>query len=141
MPIIDVIYRAMEEESGMPKIGNTAIRLGVRLGRDIVADSSGMVHRPLFLPGQPNGISGSPSILDIPRFALPVGFGGQNNRAVLWSIETIDLGPDLVAEEDSHPSGRSHISIGPARSMLADEFCLAVQATRMKWRQVVSPGA
>jgi len=38
------IYRAMEEENGMPRLGTSALRLGVRKGIDIVPDSAGMVY-------------------------------------------------------------------------------------------------
>src|SRR6266849_1322457 len=101
----EVIYRAMVEENGMPKLGITATSLGIRKGQDIVPDSGGMVHRPVFQPGAPNGLSCSPTIQSLPRFALPVEWGGLNKRTSVWKIELSALGPDLIAKEDTVPGG------------------------------------
>src|SRR5262245_9424994 len=95
----EAIYRAMEEENNMPRLGTTALRLGVRKGIDIVPDHAGMVFRPSFQPGDPNGLSCSPSIQDLPWFALPVAWGGPNRKSMVWRIEVCDLGPELVARE------------------------------------------
>ena len=52
------IYRAMiEDRDGMPLLGLTALKLGVRKGVDILADQRDMVYRPAFRPGEPNGLS------------------------------------------------------------------------------------
>jgi hypothetical protein len=131
------IYRAMVEENGMPKLGASATTLGIRRGIDIVPDPSGMVQRPLFQPGAPNGLSCSPTIQSLPAFALPVAWGGRNAKTAVWRIEQADLGSDLVAQEDTLPGKRRHISIGPARTMLADEFAQAVERTRPKWKKVI----
>ena len=130
----------MEEENGLPKLGASATTLGVRLGRDIIPDSAGMVHRPQFLPGQANGLSGAPDIGSLPLFVLPASWGGRNKKTVLWSIDPQDLGPDLVAQEDSRSAKQRHVSIGPSRAMTADEYSRAIESTRPKWRQVNKPG-
>lgn len=132
------IYRAMiEDKDGMPMLGLTALKLGVRTGIDIVADQAGMVYRPAFRPGEPNGLSCSPTITDLPAFALPVEWGGTNSKAVLWRIEESDLATELVAGEDTSPQGKGrHISIGPSGAMLFDEYIRALQATRSKWKKI-----
>src|SRR6266545_253125 len=132
------IYRAMIEDlDGMPMLGLTALKLGVRTGVDIVPDQAGMVQRPIFRPGDPNGLSCAPTIPDLPLFALPIAWGGPNPRTVVWRIELPDLGPPLVAQEDTtrQRKGR-HISIGPSGPMTFDDYLRAVQATRSKWKKV-----
>ena len=70
----EVIYRAMLEENGMPKLENAATTLGIRKGKDIIPDPADMVHLPNFQPSEPNGLSCGSSIKDLPRFALPIAF-------------------------------------------------------------------
>src|SRR5579864_204848 len=135
-----LIFRAMEEENGLPKLGQTATALGVRFGRDIVIDPAGLVHRPSFLPGQSNGLSCSPTVQSLPAFVLPLSLGGQNKKTVVWSIDIQDLGSDLVAQDDSRSSALRHVSIGPTRRMTADEFEKAITATRPKWKRVSAMG-
>jgi hypothetical protein len=134
------IYRVMEEENALPKLGLTALTLGVRIGVDIAPDQANMVYRPNFLPGEPNGLSCSPTIQSLPWFAVPVEWGGRNKKGVLWRIETTDLGPELVAQEDSPHGKKRHISIGPSGPMTFDEYLLAIQATRTKWKRVRKDG-
>jgi hypothetical protein len=133
-----VIYRAMREENGMPMIGSSAEKLGIRRRQDIIPDQYGMVHRPRFLPGQRNGLWCAPRIQDLPAFILPRIYGGTNPRTVVWRIDLADLGTELVAQEDSK-LGRPtrHISIGPARDMTFDEYVKQIDATRTKWKKVV----
>jgi hypothetical protein len=132
------IYRAMiEDKDGMPMLGLTALKLGVRAGIDIVPDQKGMVSRPAFRPDEPNGLSCAPSIQDLPAFVLPVEWGGTNRKAVVWRIETPDLGAELVAQEDSSPQRKGrHISVGPTGTMLFGDYLRAIQATRSKWKKM-----
>jgi hypothetical protein len=131
------IFRAMEDDSGMPRIGANATTLGIRNGKDIVVDANNMVHRPMFFPKHPNGLSCAPTLLTLPIFALPVRWGGTNPKTEVWRIELTDLGSELVAQEDSAPAHSRHISIGPAFSMPFDQFVRAIAATQPKWRTVV----
>jgi hypothetical protein len=134
------IYRAMvEDKDGLPVLGLAAVKLGVRPGVDIVPDQQGMVHRPHFRPGDANGLSCSPTIQDLPPFAIPIEWGGSNPRTVVWRIEPTDLGAELVAQEDTAPQSKGrHISIGPSGAMPFDEYLRAVQATRSKWTKVTN---
>jgi hypothetical protein len=134
------IYRAMAEENGMPKLGTSASTLGIRRGKDIVPDQAGLVHRPRFQPGGQNGLSCAATVQALPRFALPVEWGGINKNTAVWRIEASDLGRELVAAEDSAPGAlRRHISIGPSGTMRYDDFVGAIEATRPKWRKVTKP--
>jgi hypothetical protein len=132
------IYRAMiEDQNGLPVLGLTAVKLGVRIGVDIVPDPRGVVNRPPFKPGDANGLSCSPTIQDLPVFALPVAWGGSNPKTVVWRIDESDLGPALVAQEDTIPQGKGrHISVGPSAAMTFDDYLRAVQATRSRWKKV-----
>lgn len=135
------IYRAMEEENGMPRLGAAAIRLGVRKWKDIIPDRQGMVSRPAFLPGNANGLSCAPVISGLPIFALPVAWGGSNRRTNVWRIDLADLGIDLIAREDTFPGRDRHLSIGPARTMRFQDFEAAIQATRPHWKILALTGA
>ncbi len=110
------IYRAMiEDVDGMPMLGPAAIKLGIRLNKDLVPDASALVHLPAFNPHEANGLSCAPTIQELPRFALPVLWGGINRKTVVWRIEISDLGPELIAGEDTEPGATDrHISIGPS---------------------------
>lgn len=132
------IYRAMiEDEDGMPLVGLTALKLGVRAGIDIVPDPAGMVYRPAFRPDEPNGLSCAPTIQDLPAFVLPVEWGGTNRKTIVWRIEASDLGAELLAQEDTPPQKKGrHISIGPSGPMLFDDYLRAIQATRSRWKKV-----
>lgn len=132
------IYRAMiESVDGMPALGLTALKLGVRTGIDIVPDQTDMVYRPAFRPDESNGISCSPTIQDLPTFALPVEWSGSNRKAVVWRIEASDLGAELVAGEDTSPKRKGrHISVGPSGPMLFDDYLRAIRATRSRWKKM-----
>src|SRR5262249_52262202 len=122
--------------NGMPMLGSRAIRLGVRKGKDIVPDQADMVHRPAFQPRAKNGLSCSRTIEALPLFALPVEWGGTNDKTVVWKIEEADLGPELIAGDDAKPGIDRHVSIGPAVTMSFDDFVRAIEATRPKWKKV-----
>jgi hypothetical protein len=131
---LEFVYRAMVEEHGRPRIGTTATTLGIREMKDIEVDDSGHVHRPDFRRGAANGLSCTPSIAELPLFALPEEWGGTNRRTRVWRLRLADLEDDLVAETDAP----GHVSIGPARAMPSDEFRDAVHETGPLW-QLVRP--
>jgi hypothetical protein len=95
-----------------------------------------MVHRPAFKPREKNGISCSRAVQSLPRFALPIEWGGLNARTMVWRIEVADLGLELVAGDDAVPGRNEHISIGPAATMPYDVYVRAVEATRSKRKKV-----
>lgn len=130
------IYRAMTEENGMPRLAASATTLGIRKGKDIIADPADLVHRPAFLPRGKNGLSCSRTIASLPGFALPVEWGGSNAKTVVWRIDEEDLGTELVAQDDADPGKNRHVSIGPASTMPYDDFVAAIEATRTRWKKV-----
>jgi hypothetical protein len=130
------IFRAMIEENGLPMLGASATKLGIRKGKDIVADQAGLVHRPAFQPGEKNGLSCSRTIASLPLFALPVEWGGLNDKTVVWKIDEAEIDPKLVARDDATPGRNRHVSIGPAMTMTYDELVLAIEATQSKWKKV-----
>ena len=58
----------------------------------------------------------------------PVEWGGLNKKTVVWRIEASDLGPELIAQEDTVPGRRRHISIGPTATMSFADLVKAVVA-------------
>jgi hypothetical protein len=70
-------------------------------------------------------------------FALPIVWGGSHDKTVVWRIDEAELGPALVAQEDSLPGANRHISVGPAVTMPIDDFVKAIEATRPNWKKVV----
>jgi hypothetical protein len=132
------IYRAMlEGDDGMPVLGTSAETLGIRKSKDIMPDALGIVHRPNFAPRQANGLSCAPTIQDLPLFVIPRIWGGKNKRTVIWRIDPTDLGPGLIAAEDSDPARpMRHISIGPAQTMPVDDFVTLIESTRPKWQRL-----
>lgn len=132
-----LIYRAMVEENSMPKLGKSAITLAIRRAKDIAPDSADLVHRPTFQPGAKNGLSCSRTIESLPRFALPVQWGGSNKKTVVWTIDEVDLGALLAAQDDANPGTNSHVSVGPSGTMTFDDFVKAIEATRPSWTKVI----
>jgi hypothetical protein len=126
----------MLEEKGLPKIGNTAKTLGVRVpphpAPDIVPDANGLVHPPT--PALSRGMSCAPTIQDLPSHRRPLEWSGTQKHAMfkVWKIDDGELGPDLIAFRDSP----GHITIGPVRTMTLDEFRAALAATQSKWTLV-----
>lgn len=131
------IYRAMVEENGMPRLAASATALGIRKGKDIVADQADQVHRPAFQPQGKNGLSCSRTIASLPSFALTVEWGGSNPKTVVWRIDEVDLGPELIAQDDAIPGKNRHVSTGPATTMAYDDFVQAIEATRTQWKKVL----
>lgn len=127
----------MLEENGIPKLGGSPKKLGIRLPPnpkpDIQPDVNGYVHPPT--TANPEGMSCAPKIQDLPAHRRPVPWNGTELTASfkVWEIEESDLGPDLIAFRGS----RNHITIGPARKMTVQEFQAALAATRSKWKEVV----
>jgi hypothetical protein len=130
------IYRAMVEESGMPKLGSSATMLGIRKGKDIDVDSADNVHCPAFVAGEKNGLSCAATIASLPSFSLPVEWGGSNHKTAIWKIDIDDVPGNLLACEDSVPGGNRHVSIGPSATMKYNDFIDAIEATRPFWKKV-----
>ena len=77
-----------------------------------------------------NGLSCSRTIQALPVFALPVEWGGFNDKTVVWRIAESDLGVELLAKDDAVFGRNQHVSIGPVSTMAFDDFVRAIEATR-----------
>ena len=99
------IFRGMQEENGMPLLGDSPKRLGVRVppnpNPDIRPDASGDVHPPTSLDAR--GLFCAPRVQDLPAHRRPVALLGTQTQATfkVWKIAEEHLGPDLVAFRDS----------------------------------------
>lgn len=122
----------MKDDQGRPKLGSTALDLGIRPGRDIEVDHNGMVHRPAYRPGEKNGLSCASAIDQLPFFARPVKFGGGNTKTEVWKIRRTDLGSEIEARKD----GGFHISIGPTTTMPLADYVAAIEQTVSRWVKV-----
>jgi hypothetical protein len=131
-PVDEWIFRAMIEDKGRPRLGGTALTLGIRPGHDIELDANATVQRPTFQPGAKNGLSCAPSVAMLPPFALPVRFGGRNKKTEVWKIQTPSLGPELEAHRD----GSRHISVGPSKTMPLADYVSAIEKTATHWVKV-----
>ena len=131
-PVDEWIFRAMIEEKGQPRLGATALTLGIRQGHDIEVDAKSTVHRPSYQPGGKNGLSCAPAVGLLPPFALPIRFGGRNKKTEVWKLRKGGLGSELEAQRD----GSRHISIGPSRSMPLDDYVAAIERTAPNWVKV-----
>jgi hypothetical protein len=127
-----VLYRAMLEENGLPKLGSSATRLGVRRDKDIAVDANGMVHAPSPGSDRLNGMSASTEMRFLPYFAMPQKVGGGHPKTEIWAIAEDQLGPDLAAVNDRP----HHISVGPKRTMLFEDYVRAIELTVGTWVKV-----
>ena len=125
----------MENDNGLPRIGNTARRLGVRVPEDIQPDDADMVHC-----GE-KGMSVAPSVAALPRHRVPrrlrhlaEGAAGKSSDCV-WSLGSGRFGKADVSETlslfvDSH----THGVVRPAFSMMLEDYAIALSNTRAFWR-------
>jgi hypothetical protein len=130
------LYRAMMKgDDGLPVVGRSSRRLGVRTSADVLPnvepDVTAIDPDDIMNPAS-GGISTAPNdVMNLPPLRLPVHLGGRG-RDPVWYIDASDLGPDLTARQDSP----THAMIEPSRSMTLAEYEAAITETRAKWSQV-----
>jgi RHS repeat-associated protein len=128
-PNSESVYRAMTEDGGFPKVGDTARTLGVRLGVDISPALNGMVT-----PGT-EGMSVAPKTpMNLPVFRRPRILLGTGKDPV-WGMDTSLLGWNLTYRQDSP----THGLIEPAMPMPFTMFQSFLSETRNRWLKV-APG-
>jgi hypothetical protein len=117
------------DADGLPLIGRSARRLGVRLldrvpNNDVDAAS----EVDILQPGK--GVSVAP---DDPAYLAknrrPPQVNGGVGKDPVWVIDTDDLGPDLLFIRDKP----THGVISPARPMTLGEYEMALAVLRSKW--------
>lgn len=141
-----LLYRAMIDDQGKPKIGRSPRMLGVRLGTDIDVekmprnwlDSEGYLRSPTERINSGNlvdvavrnnkGMSSSLSIEMLPDFRKPPEFGGRG-KDPLWQIDNRRILGDLEAVQDSP----THVSIMPRKTMLLEKYETALANTQTFW--------
>jgi hypothetical protein len=126
-----LLYRAMREENGKPKLGRSPRLLGVRLGIDIDIEQMprDWLNEQGYLQQAQDrinsgdlvdvalktnkGMSTSLSIETLPAFPKPPEFGGTG-KDPLWQIDNGKIVDDIEAVQDSP----THVSIMPRQTML-----------------------
>lgn len=124
------LYRSMvEADDGMPVVGRSGRKLGIRPGDAATFDVTAVNDSDLVLPGG-GGMSvapGDPMLLL--KHRRPPSLGGTGCDPV-WYIERDDLGAELSFRQDR----RSHGVIEPARQMTLKELEEALAQTRSEWK-------
>jgi hypothetical protein len=107
------IFRAMEEENGLPKLGTTATTLGIRKGKDIIVDINGQVHRPTFLPGGTNGLSARQLSMNCLPLCFRSAWEGRTKRQrcgrfrnLIWELTSRPRRTRLPVEDGMFRLGR-----------------------------------
>ncbi len=144
-----LLYRAMIEENGKPKIGRSPRMLGVRLTIDIDVeqvpldwlDEQGDLQPSVEQINSTNileiamrnnkGMSTSLSIGALPAFRKPPEFGGTG-KDPLWQIDDYKILGDIEAVQDSP----THVSIMPRQTMLLKKYETAIANTQNDWVKV-----
>ena len=125
----------MEGANGYPRVGDTARRLGVRVGTDIEPDADGLVYCA------ESGMSVGPSVAALPSHRIPTRLmhiapdaAGKDSDYV-WSLGTgpfadgeIGVSLTLLVDEPTHGVVR------PAHTMMLDDYTAALSATCQSWR-------
>lgn len=124
------LFRSMiEDPDGLPAVGPSARKLGVRPGLSRFGDVSAIADDDMVAPGG-GGMSVAPGD---PRYLLPhrrpVSLGGSSPDPI-WSIELKDLGADLHFRQSSP----THGVIEPNHSMTLLDFQAALAGTRSSWK-------
>ncbi len=145
-----LLYRAMIEENGFPKIGRSPRMLGVRLSIDIdveqipldLLDEQGSLRSSVEQSNSPTivevairnnkGMSTSLSIAALPAFRKPQEFGGTG-KDPLWQIDDCQILGEIEAVQDSP----THVSIMPRRTILLEKYETAIANTRNDWEKVL----
>ncbi len=124
------LFRSMKEDvNRMPMVGSNGRMLGVRPGNASTPDVLAVQPSDLIVPNQ-GGMSvapDNPSYLS--RHRRPQSLGGTGLDPV-WSLETVELAPNLQFRQDSP----THGLIEPLRTMTLQEYQAALSATRTRWK-------
>ena len=124
------LFRSMKEDvTGLPMIGQSGRKLGVRLGDDPTSDVTAIQDSDLVFPNQ-GGMSVAPDDpMHLLRHRRPQSLGGTGLDPV-WSLETNDLEPNLQFRQDSS----THGVIEPLQAMTLQQYQAALSATRTRWK-------
>ncbi len=124
------IFRSMiEAADGLPELGRSVRKLGVRTGDHTTPDIPAILPDDLVSPGG-GGMSVAP---DDPMFLLrhrrPASLRGTGIDPV-WALAVSDLPAELMLIHDS----TRHALVEPLNVMTLADFEAALAQTRVKWR-------
>ena len=130
-----MLYRAMQEEGGMPVLGKSSSKLGARVGgpqsppgKDIYADAAGFVY-----PGK-GGMSVYENLYNIPTSRRPPAFGGTG-KDTLFCIRCADLPGNLQYRPDPSAPPGAHGFMEPSQVMSGDLYNSSIWSTQALWKK------
>lgn len=119
----------IEAVDGLPEIGQSARKLGVRTGDHTTPDILAVDPSDIVSPGD-GGLSVAPDDpKHLPRHRRPATLGGIGVDPV-WVIAVTDLQIELAVVRDSP----THALIEPLNPMTLADYEAALAQTRVKWR-------
>jgi hypothetical protein len=124
------VFRSMiEAADGLPEIGRSARKLGVRSGDHTTPDIPAVHSNDIVSPGD-GGLSVAPDDpKHLPRHRRPASLGGFGADPV-WVIDVSDLPIELAVILDSP----KHALVEALNSMSLADYEAALTQTRVKWR-------
>jgi hypothetical protein len=125
-----LIFRSMiEKADGLPELGRSARKLGVRTGDHTTPDILAVNPGDIVLPGD-GGLSVAPDDpMFLPRHRRAAILGATGVDPV-WALDVSDLPAELALVRDS----ATHALIEALNAMTLAEYEAALAQTRVKWR-------
>jgi len=125
------------DADGLPKVGRSARKLGVRTPAEVAPgvepDVSVTAPDEVVQPDA-GGMSMAPDDpANLAENRRPPQVNGGVGKDPVWMIESNDLGPELRFNQDQ----ASHGTIEPVQPMTLAQFELLLAATRTKWVRVI----
>ena len=129
-----MLFRVMEPSpDGLPLVGRSARRLGVRVPHDIPQDAGGYVH-----PGT-GGMSVAPSSMwNLPNHRRPKGMGrGSSGPADdrVYAIEEMALRSQPLDVRVDPNAPAVHAFVEPSMRMPLARYDTSLENTRISWGQ------
>ena len=123
------LFRAMKEAAdGLPEIGRSARKLGIRTGDHSPWDVAAILPTDIVGPGG-GGLSVAPGDpVRLPRHRRPSSLGGTGADPV-WMIDSSQLPAALAVRLDSP----SHGLIEPTNPLPLADYEAVLAATRVQW--------
>ena len=117
------VYRGMIESGGSPALGESARKLGVRVGPDLDVKDDIAKHNK-------KGMSTSPDDpKNLPKHRRPKEFGGTGKDPV-WEIDSGQLSTETI---EWHQDSATHGIVRPTKDMPYKTFKSALEATQGSW--------
>lgn len=118
----------IEAADGLPELGRSARKLGVRTSDHTTPDISAVNPSDIVSPSD-GGLSVAPDDpMFLPRHRRPGSLGGTGMDPV-WALDVSDLPAELALVRDS----ATHGLIEALNSMTLAEYEAALAQTRVKW--------